>query len=382
MHRLSLPGICKDIALLSSVTHEADLRGALPERSLIILDESLQQQDETRRLIHLLTAGKPFILKAIPASSYAQKPSFAENFLEELKNDGTEYGGILAIGGSTVLNLADYIAYGLSDQNKKEFPHYIVPSTLLALRAQHDPNAIVFSPYILETLPDDELKRDLAESLRHALLQDYAYPGHGNDWISFDDASLLMGQEHPDRTLVSTEALMTLYAKAQIMQMGKTAKAEANLLLSYGLLHAHALEMATDYTVPPGDSAVFGMLVDLKLAGDKELYKKILKLTPSLPLSKTFETLSFDENKLRAAYKAETRPFFRAALNDTGHNPGFEILPLESIGQYFDPKPEDIHPKIFRLEQIIIATRDVHADIERHIQRSTFTRPKKSVFPL
>ena len=238
-----------------------------------------------------------------------------------------------------------------------------------------DPDEIYIAPGYLQSLPAHLIKSGLSEVLKHALLQDdgtrsyrgafrhsaqsdcaqYWQSGIWRTAPSLDVTLAQLKMKQPDPEICTDLALRTMYAKAAVLGVDPSEEKWAvAALLSYGHLHAHALEMASHYQLEHGEFVYIGMLIDLKLAGKEALYQKVLKVAANLPL--TIHTLQIDEAELQAAYHREPKAFFKDAA--TG---GFKVLPLEQAGQY--ARAGNAEEKIVPLGQIMAAFRAVLTDV-------------------
>ncbi len=328
---------------------------------------------------------------------------------------------LIAIGGGAILNLGTFVA-GCFDPAAPDFatPPYksyvrgtipeliVVPTTMLAMadvafgskgnlngetqkhayKIYRDPEQIFLDPAYLESLPAGEMKRGLSECLKQALLQTRGpHPdirtrlknrGAEDRAAAIWDARLykwppdldavcaLIKMEKPSPEACFWTACNTMYAKAAVIGLDPSEQGWTSIILNYGHLHAHALEMASGFAIHHGDSGFIGMLVDLKMAGDEKLYRRILDLYPHMPAASNRALFEVDEAALRYAYRIEPKRFFRMPDGN------FKVLWVPRAGLYAgnpDPRaPDPMRP--VGLDKIIAAWREVMTDADRTLQKS------------
>lgn len=264
-----------------------------------------------------------------------------------------------------------------------------------------DPDEIYVDPDYIKTLPPGEIKRGLSEVLKHALLQDDGgYIGaplktllrdpvetwRGTRWRfapSLDITLAQMRSGKPDPAACLWLALQTMYVKAGMLGVDKSEERWPAALLSYGHLHAHAMEMASDYKIGHAEAVYVGMLIDLKLAGSVRDYQRILSVSPYLPVARDIQKLDISVDVLKEAYAREPKDFFRN--RETGL---FKVLPLKQKGLYSTPYASfDIDrpsPMVeFSFDTIMLAWKDVVADLKKEVTgKPSFVQSAKRVLGL
>lgn len=300
---------------------------------------------------------------------------------------------------TTILALAD-VAYGSKgNMNMQNAEHHIAlgviaqknQSRALAelflsssgiqkhgWKLYRDPDEIFASAAYIQTLPVEEIKRGLSEVLKHALLQDQStdygalnglarvfrgiISSPKRDFRGMPRLSDVVGQiKNPDPSVCFDLAMQTMFAKSCILRMDVMEESWVAGLLSYGHLHAHALEMASDFKIGHGESVFLGILIDLKLAGSEHLYRQVLKLAPDLPMAKHLSEYGVNKDRLKDAYEHEPKAFFKD--KDSGD---FKILPLDKKGRYnkFLSKHSPSPQKPMSLDTMIKAYEEVLGDLE------------------
>ncbi|MGQ0816264.1 MAG: 3-dehydroquinate synthase [Gemmatimonadota bacterium] len=176
---------------------------------------------------------------------------------------------IIAVGGGVTGDLAGFVAATYM----RGIPVVQVPTTLLAMidasiggktgidvdagknlvGAFHQPHVVAIDPDVLRALPDAELRYGLAEAVKHGAIADADY-GH---WIA--EARERLFARDPD----TLERLIRRSAeiKARFVS-GDVHEAGARAALNFGHTIAHALEHASNYTIPHGHAVSVGMIVE------------------------------------------------------------------------------------------------------------------------
>jgi len=181
--------------------------------------------------------------------------------------------GIVALGGGVIGDLAGFVAATYL----RGVPYLQAPTTLLAMLdasvggktgvdtaqgknligAFHPPVAVVADPRVLQSLPEREYRAGLAEAVKHGLIADadyFAWLGDQVERIGTRDAETLA-------RLVrwSVEIKASVVAEDE-RESGRRA------ILNAGHTVAHALEHASDYTLPHGEAVALGLVTECRLA--------------------------------------------------------------------------------------------------------------------
>ena len=152
-----------------------------------------------------------------------------------------------------------------------------VPSTLLAMLdasiggktgvdtpqgknligAFHPPAAVLADPCLLRTLPEREYRGGLAEAVKHGLIADREY----FLWLAAEVDRIVARESDTLTRLVqrSVEIKATVVSDDE-REAGRRA------ILNAGHTVAHAIEQASDYTVPHGEAVAIGLVVECRLA--------------------------------------------------------------------------------------------------------------------
>jgi 3-dehydroquinate synthase len=181
--------------------------------------------------------------------------------------------GIIALGGGVVGDLAGFVAATYA----RGIPFLQAPTTLLAMLdasvggktgvdtphgknligAFHPPAAVVADPYVLRSLPEREFRAGLAEAVKHGLIADRDY-------------FMWLGNEARRIAAREVETLAQLVRRSVEIKALVVAEDEREagrrVVLNAGHTIAHALEQASDYTLPHGEAVAVGLVAECRLA--------------------------------------------------------------------------------------------------------------------
>ena len=181
--------------------------------------------------------------------------------------------GIVALGGGVIGDLAGFVAATYL----RGIPYLQAPTTLVAMLdasvggktgvdtahgknligAFHPPVAVVADPHVLQSLPEREYRAGLAEAVKHGLIADadyFAWLGDQVERIGTRDAETLTRLVRR-----SVEIKASVVAEDE-RESGRRA------ILNAGHTVAHALEHASDYTLPHGEAVALGLVTECRLA--------------------------------------------------------------------------------------------------------------------
>ncbi|HXG43957.1 MAG TPA: 3-dehydroquinate synthase [Gemmatimonadales bacterium] len=180
---------------------------------------------------------------------------------------------VIALGGGVVGDLAGFVAATYL----RGIPYAQVPTTLLAMvdasvggkvgvdtplgknliGAFHPPAVVVADPWTLTTLPDPVYRAGLAETVKHGLIADAAYFA----WIEAHTGPLLARDPDALTRLVRR----SVEIKAQVVTEDER-EAGRRAVLNAGHTVAHALEQASDLTLPHGEAVSLGLVAETRIA--------------------------------------------------------------------------------------------------------------------
>jgi len=180
---------------------------------------------------------------------------------------------IVALGGGVIGDLAGFVAATYL----RGIPCLQAPTTLLAMLdasvggktgvdtphgknligAFHPPVAVVADPQLLRSLPEREYRAGLAEAVKHGLIADQDYFA----WLGTEAERIAAREAGTLAQLVrrSVEIKAAVVAEDE-REAGRRA------VLNAGHTVAHALEHASDYTLPHGEAVALGLVAECRLA--------------------------------------------------------------------------------------------------------------------
>jgi 3-dehydroquinate synthase len=176
---------------------------------------------------------------------------------------------IIALGGGVAGDLAGFVAATYM----RGVPHVQVPTTLLGMvdasiggktgvdtafgknlvGAFHAPRLVLADPLALTTLPAEQLRAGLAETVKHGAVLDADYFA----WIEGNVEPLLALQSGTLAELVARSAEL----KARVV-MDDPYELGARAALNFGHTIGHALELQSGYELPHGHAVAIGMVLE------------------------------------------------------------------------------------------------------------------------
>ncbi len=180
---------------------------------------------------------------------------------------------LIALGGGVTGDLAGFVAATYM----RGVPYLQVPTTLLAMvdasvggktgvdtpqgknlvGAFHPPAAVVADPKTLATLPDRDYRGGLVEAVKHGLIADRSY----FEWMEANAAAISSRSlDHLTQLIRRSVEIKADVVSADERESGRRA------ILNAGHTVAHALEQASDYSLPHGEAVALGLVVECELA--------------------------------------------------------------------------------------------------------------------
>lgn len=158
--------------------------------------------------------------------------------------------------------------------------------------AFHQPSGVLMDVETLQTLPTEELKNGLAESVKHAAIRDFSLLGFIND----NSEMIISAQSNIMIELIARNVRI----KAEFVSKDER-ESSIRAHLNFGHTTAHAIETIAGYgTVGHGQAVAYGMLVACKLAEDKNLVSPnirqcLVETLKKLEISTEYPGLNFKE---------------------------------------------------------------------------------------
>lgn len=239
-------------------------------RTAVVLYD--QTVPNVQRFIEMLTPliGVPMIQKPLlPGESLKTLPRVAQLTDELGTQDIGEKSLMLVIGGGTVCNAAGFLAAMWQGMQQIVIPTNYTAIADVAIGSLHmlnvgeiknrlqlyaDPLAVVFDPQFFTTLPDAERRNGLAETAKHAVAQESALFTHLEARLA--DGTILHDDPLFDIALHTAQLKDTLMARDPFGEYAQS-------ILLYGHTIAHAIEPASQYTIPHGAAVSMGILAEL-----------------------------------------------------------------------------------------------------------------------
>jgi 3-dehydroquinate synthetase/ABC-type branched-subunit amino acid transport system ATPase component len=335
--------------------------------AICIVDQAVQDHVATKEVLDALSVdcGQPTVVPFHAAENEKDINHYVEIARTLLAQISSTETGLVVIGGGIALNLAGFVAATIY---RGRFPFVFVPTTIMAvgdvaiggktaanlqtadgshfwkhgLGVYANPTSVLLDDRYADSLTTPQLVGGLAESLKHGLLQD-------KDLFESVLAALLKASV--PREEAWQLAKRTLVLKSQTLGRDPWEEAYGRLLL-YGHLHAHSLERATTLRVPHGSSVFFGILMELALAGNQELFDRIVPVVRTQRGWLTTDWFGLAPDVLSAAYREDIYGGF-------GH---FSILDVAELGCYNDPF-EPLSEKTVTWEEIAKVYHDLEAAV-------------------
>lgn len=185
---------------------------------------------------------------------------------------------IIAFGGGVACDLAGFVASTFL----RGVPWIAVPTTTLAMLDAaiggktgvdtpagknlvgtfHPPSAVLCDPSALRTLPDRHYREGLAEAVKHAATLDASY----GKWMLAHARDIAAREPRTLETLIRR----SVEIKAGVV-MADERETDRRAVLNAGHTVAHALESATDYTIPHGEAVAIGLVLETRVAERMEV---------------------------------------------------------------------------------------------------------------
>ncbi len=265
-----------NIYIQQGLLDRLDSVAVIPEESarsphFLLTDRNLAETIGARVHAKLSAAGYDVHLVPMDAGEHAKTLANYGRLAEYILGEGIDERSIIfSIGGGVIANVAGFLAATLY----RGIGLIHVPTTLMGqvdvavgikqavngeqgknlIGAYYEPLAVLIDPSVLATLPDRLIRDGLAESLKHALVQDAPFEKFFRDYRgSIRDLDFL-------------EDVITRNAELKIQLMEKDYKEDREaMVLQYGHEAGHAIEYLSGYEFYHGESIVFGMRVSAEL---------------------------------------------------------------------------------------------------------------------
>jgi 3-dehydroquinate synthase len=208
----------------------------------------------------------------VPPGEGSKTLARAGELYDRMLRAGLDRGSVLvALGGGVVTDLAGFVAATYM----RGIPWVAVPTTLLGqvdasvggktavdhpecknlIGAFHQPSAVLCDVATLATLPDEELRNGLAETVKHAVIRD---PDLFKDLERRADAILAR-----DPAVLEPIVARNVRIKADVVAADER-ESDLRRILNYGHTIGHALESLLGLT--HGRAVALGMMAEARMA--------------------------------------------------------------------------------------------------------------------
>lgn len=256
---------------------QLDSVAVIPEENarsphFLIVDRNLTETIGAKVQQKFQQAGYDVHLIPMDAGEHAKTLENYGRLAEQILGEGIDERSIIfSIGGGVIANVAGFLAATLY----RGIGLIHIPTTLMGqvdvaigikqavngekgknlIGAYYEPIAVLIDPSVLQTLPLRLIRDGLAESLKHALVQDAEFVKFFQDYRG----------DIRDLNFLETVIMWTAKLKIALMEKDYKEDREA-MVLQYGHEVGHAVEYLSGYTKYHGESIIYGMRVSAELA--------------------------------------------------------------------------------------------------------------------
>lgn len=262
------------VGLLDRLARDLAERDPTPSSIFVLTDSNVAGLHGEPLVQRLADAGLSARLLVFPAGEQHKTRETKSTLEDRLLEEGADRGSLLInVGGGVVCDVGGYLAATW----QRGIPTIHVPTSLLAMvdaalggktavnlpRAKnmigafHQPQAIYADLDTLQTLPADEFRQGLAETVKCAAIA---------------DADLFESLEANPQALLDRDAALLLRVVDRCLEIKGLIVEQDELeqglraALNFGHTVGHALEAATDHRLSHGDAVAIGMGVEARLA--------------------------------------------------------------------------------------------------------------------
>jgi 3-dehydroquinate synthase len=214
----------------------------------------------------------PFPHQLIYGGEEAKTLKTAESLYEALDREELDKDSLLiGIGGGTISDLTGF----LSATYLRGISLALIPTTLLgmvdasiggknglnlgakknAIGTIFHPKLLIINPLWLRTLTPSEYRQGLAEVVKYGVIE-------GEGFVSFLEENT-QSIKNQDTKIMLDLIKWCISIKSRIVSESQT-RPEIRDLLNFGHTFGHAIESASDFTIPHGDAIAIGMNLAMK----------------------------------------------------------------------------------------------------------------------
>ncbi|NUJ97269.1 3-dehydroquinate synthase [Candidatus Gracilibacteria bacterium] len=252
-----------------------DILGFSKRRIALITDSNVKKLKITGALIEGLGLqnNQIFVFSAGEPSKNRDTYNFLQDGLLEKR-----YGRdslVIALGGGVVGDMAGYVA----DTHNRGVPLIQIPTTVLsqadssiggkvgidvgnlknAIGAFKQPNAVIVDVGWLNTLTDEHYRNGMAETVKHGVLGDKDF----FDWLVDNVSDIATRNLNNERETYIAQKNCKIKGNVVMQDPEEQGRRKT---LNYGHTVGHAVESASNYTLPHGYCVAIGMQVAGRVA--------------------------------------------------------------------------------------------------------------------
>jgi 3-dehydroquinate synthase len=264
--------------LLAEIGQELKLR-QIAKRYIIIADDHVAELFGGHVVESLRTVDIPVDLLTFPHGEGSKNLTTVQRLASSLAQLGVDrQDALIALGGGVTGDITGFLAAVYM----RGIPFVQVPTTLLAqvdssvggktgvdipegknlVGCFYQPQCVFIDSAVLRELPPEELLNGLAEVVKYGVI----YDGNFFNFLVTHQKSILALES----TVIEAVIAHCCTIKAQVV-VADEREADLRRILNYGHTLGHAVEAASDFTIPHGMAVSIGMVAVNTIAVKKSL---------------------------------------------------------------------------------------------------------------
>ena len=277
VHLKSQPGNSYDIVIGRGIVDKIpkDLKKAgLVNNYVIITDSNVKKKYGNKLLSKMGKIGLKVSIITFKAGEKSKDRRTKESIENQMLGNGLGRDTlIIALGGGVVGDIAGFVAATYC----RGIRYIQVPTTMLAMAdssvggktgvdtefgknligAFHQPTKVYIDTSILDKLSREEMKNGIAETIKHAVIKDKSFFSYLEKNINN------LAKKDPE--VIDYVTKRNCEIKSAVVERDEKEKG-ARKILNYGHTIGHAIESASNYTIPHGKSIALGMIAAAKIS--------------------------------------------------------------------------------------------------------------------
>ena len=347
--------------IFETVESSKQFIGSCTPPFVALIDSNVAQSKFGKQFLDILPKGT----YQLPFSSEENNKSlsnYSKTILKVIDIIPKSSGTLIVIGGGITLNFGAFIAATI---HRGLVGHVLVPTNTMAVAdvavgskaslniannrvgiiykniigAYVNPKAVIMDVQFFKSTTSLQKKMGLAECLKHGLLQ--------KESLYYDTINLIK-MSNPDDDVCFNIACKTQKIKSSTL-LNDPFELKYGRILLYGHLHAHSIERINKIEISHGLAVYWGILLELRLSGNSDLYEKVFNTIFSAgDLAKEFTTIV---KMINSGKKIFYTNLYNRYISDnkTQHSSTseqFNVIELNTIGQYSNIGEEIIIKKV------------------------------------